>query len=145
MLPLFPLHTLLPKINREGVVVALEAPEEAVEIKELAAVLLLECNGRGNKEDRAMTMAASMVSTMLMMMQPAMVLKMLLTTCMCPTMIISTAMFLCGRKLMFVLCLMLTCEVARARYRRSPPLPKVPQHRATFLKAATLLLTFSSC
>ena len=141
MLPVLTLHPLLPNNHRQGVVVALEA----VEIEELAvllAVVLLERNGSGNKEDRmAATMAASMVSTM-MMRQPAMMLKMLLTTCMCPTMIISTAMFLCGRKLMFVLCLMLTCEVARARYRRSPPLPKVPQHRATFLKAATLLLTF---
>ena len=141
MLPVLTLHPLLPTNPRQGVVVALEA----VEIEELAvllAVVLLERNGSGNKEDRmAATMAASMVSTM-MMRQPAMMLKMLLTTCMCPTMIISTAMFLCGRKLMFVLCLMLTCEVARARYRRSPPLPKVPQHRATFLKAATLLLTF---
>jgi hypothetical protein len=142
MLPVLTLHPLLPNNHRQGVVVALEA----VEIEELAvllAVVLLERNGSGNKEDRmAATMAASMVSTM-MMRQPAMMLKMLLTTCMCPTMMLpSPAMFLCGRKSMFVLCLMLTCELARARYRRFPPLPKVPQHRATFLKAATLLLTF---
>jgi hypothetical protein len=108
MLPLPTLYLLFLNNKREGVVVV----REDLKMKEFAAVMVegvQRRNGRGRSEAlMAATPTLPMVLMMPMVMHPVLLPKRRWMICTCSTLMIATAMCLCGRKLMFVLCLRLT-------------------------------------
>ena len=105
------LHLLMPENNRAGVVVGQEALEIEEVVAVVAEVVVAGLQRRNDGGEIQTLMAATptppMVPTM-PMMHPAMLLKRKLTTCTCTTSMLRTATRLCGRELMFVVCLRLS-------------------------------------